>query len=128
VRLPLSNGLVAAILFAALALAGCDDAMGPRVCTLVAVSALNVTVVDDVTATRLCDARVTALDGAFREDLPSWNPGTECTYSGPTERAGRYRVEVTRAGYQTEIAENIVVVADECHVIPVALTVRLKKS
>jgi hypothetical protein len=124
----MSKTFPASIVLAALALCGCDQPMSPRVCTAIAVSALSVTVVDDATGMRLCDAKVTAIDRVFREDLQSWNPGPECTFSGPYERAGSYRVEVVHTGYQMGIAENVVVRADECHVIPVLLTVRLKKS
>lgn len=115
-------------LLAALLLTACEDPMTPRACTAIAVFALNTTVLDDTTGQRLCDVTVTAIDGTFREELMVFPPVPECSYSGVAERAGRYQVQVTKAGYATSVTENIVVTADECHVIPVKLTVRLKKG
>lgn len=96
---------------------------GPKGCTLNAVASLTITVKDPAGA-RVCDATVTATDGAFSEKLMAL-PGADCVYAGPFERAGTYEVTVTKAGYSTALLRNLVVGSDECHVIPVAATVTL---
>jgi hypothetical protein len=111
-----------------LSLAGCEPTTEPRVCTAIAVDALVVTVVDGVSGQRICDATVTVIDGAFRQELRPFPAVTECTYSGPTERAGQYEVRVTRSGYVPATMTNVRVTADECHVIPVKLTVPLRAA
>jgi hypothetical protein len=109
-----------------LCLAGCEQPAQPVICTAIAVDAIVVTVVDSVSGQRVCDATVTAVDGSFSEVLRPFPAGTECTYSGPTERPGPYEVRVTRSGYALATMTNVRVGADECHVIPVKLTVPLR--
>ena len=111
-----------------LGLAGCAPPTEPRVCTAIAVDALVVTVVDSSSGQRLCDATVIVIDGAFTQALPPFPAVSECTYSGPTERAGQYEVRVTRSGYVPASMTNVRVTADECHVIPVKLTVSLRAA
>jgi len=111
-----------------LGLAGCAQPTEPRVCTAIAVDALVVTVVDSASGQRLCDATITVIDGAFTQELRPFPAVTECTYSGPTERAGQYEVRVTRSGYVPATMTNVRVTADECHVIPVKLTVSLRAA
>jgi hypothetical protein len=106
----------------------CSRPLDPRVCTAIAVDALAVTVVDAATGQRICDATVTAVDGSFRSALRAFPAGAECSYSGPTERTGRYEVQVSRAGYEPAVLRDVRVSADECHVIPVALTVPLRRA
>lgn len=111
---------------AALGAAGCGDEPSPVICTAIAVAALNVTVLDAATSRPICDAEVTVTDGGFRETLPVFPAsGAGCRYSGPFERPGTYTVTVRRAGYPTETQSGVRVTADECHVIPVPVTVRL---
>lgn len=110
----------------ALGLAACESPTPPVACTAIAVQALNVTVVDAATGRRICDATVVAEEAAFSSTLVPFPDGPECQYSGPTERPGRYDVRVTRAGYQSATRTGVVVSADECHVIPVRLTVELR--
>ena len=111
-----------------LGLAGCAPPTEPHVCTAIAVDALVVTVVDGASGQRLCDATVIVIDGGFTEALRPFPAVTECTYSGPTERAGQYEVRVTRSGYVPATLTNVRVTADECHVIPVKLTVSLRPA
>jgi len=118
--------LLAAAAF--LGLAGCEKPTEPRVCTAIAVDALVVTVVDASSGQRICDAKVTAIDGSFSEDLRPFGSGQDCTYSGPTERAGLYEIRATRTGYETLTTNAIRVTRDECHVIPVMVTIQLRKS
>jgi hypothetical protein len=112
-----------------LGLGGCESPAEPVVCTTIAVQAITLTVVDGTSGQRVCDATVTVVDGSFSQVLPPF-PGsaTECTYSGPTERAGTYEVRVSRAGYQPATERNVRVTADVCHVNPVRLTMTLSRT
>jgi hypothetical protein len=126
-RLPWASTLV--VLAAALSgLASCDQPTEPPVCTAIAVDALAVTVVDASSGQRLCDAKVLAVDGSFSEELRAFGSAQECTFSGPTERAGVYELRVTRPGYESASITGVRVTRDVCHVIPVKVTVQLKKS
>jgi hypothetical protein len=115
-----------------LAIAGfglaCTTPTEPVVCTAIAVDALVVTVVDASTGQRICDAKVVAVDGAFNEELRRFGSGQDCTYSGATERRGVYEIRATKAGYDPAVQSGIRVTADVCHVIPVKVTLPLKKS
>jgi hypothetical protein len=111
---------------AALLAAGCGEEPSPVVCTAIAVAALNVTVLDASTNQPICDAEVAVTDGGFRETLPVFPAsGADCRYSGPFERPGTYEVAVRRAGYPPASQSGIRVTSDECHVIPVPVTIRL---
>jgi hypothetical protein len=114
---------------ACFALVGCDHKpTDPIVCTAIAVDALVVTVVDASSGQRICDAKVVAIDGAFSEELRLFGSPTECTYSGPTERAGLYEVRATRAGYEPATTTRVRVARDECHVIPARVLVQMQRS
>ena len=105
---------------------GCDNKpTDPIVCTAIAVDALVVTVVDATSGERICDARVVAADGSFSEPLRPFGSPPECTYSGPTERAGLYEVRATRAGYEPARTTSVRVTRDECHVIPVRVVLQM---
>ena len=119
---------VAAVGSAVLGLAGCESPADPVVCTAIAVQAITLTVLDGASSQRICDATVTVADGSFSEVLRPFPGATDCTYSGPTERAGTYEVRVTKAGYAPATQSNVRVTADECHVIPVRLTMTLNRA
>jgi hypothetical protein len=123
----LRNALLAAAVLP-LVLIGCDSVTEPVICTAIAVSSLNVTVRDQATSQRICDATVIAVLGGASYELrqPPGPPGA-CTYAGPEERAGAFEVRASRAGYETATAR-AQVNADECHVIPVSLTIDLRRS
>ena len=125
-RLAAALSLLAAAAF--LGLAGCDKPTEPRVCTAIAVDALVVTVVDASSGQRICDAKVVVIDASFNEDLRPFGAGQDCTYSGPTERAGVYEIRATRAGYETGTLSGVRVTRDECHVIPVRVTMQMRRS
>ncbi len=76
---------------------------------------INVTVRDEATGERICNASIVARDGQFQETLQC-STGTDCTCFGVGERLGTYEVTVSASGYQ--IAKKTVVVddSDECHV------------
>lgn len=96
------------------------------VCTAIAVSSLNVTVRDQASAQPLCDVTVIAIESNGASHV--LRPTGACTYAGPYERAGEFEVIATRPGYEEARVRGIRVTADECHVIPVALTVNLRRN
>ena len=53
-------------------------------------------------------------------------PPPPITWAGASERAGRYSVRVTKAGYRPWDTTGVVVTSDECHVRTVRLDVRLR--
>jgi hypothetical protein len=114
-----------AVTVTAVLAAGCASVKLPNdpiVCTAIAVSALNVTVRDTTTGAPVCDAAVTALQGDVRFDLRQTG---DCRYAGAEERAGVFEVRANRAGYGPATVTGVRVGRDECHVIPVAVTVDL---
>jgi hypothetical protein len=121
---------LAAITVFGLILTGCEsttDLTDGTVCTLIAVSSLNVTVRDSGTGQRICDATVVAVqDGTTYELRRSGTPDA-CTYAGPEERSGTFEVRVSKTGYRPGTA-TAQVGRDECHVIPVQVTVDVQPS
>ena len=95
------------------------------VCTAVAVSSLNVTVRDSTTGAAVCDAAVTALRVSERYELRRTG---DCRYAGPEERDGVFEVRAARSGYEDATVPGVRVARDECHVIPVAVTVELRPA
>lgn len=91
-------------------------------CTAQAISALVITVTQTPGGTRVCDAMVTARDGAFSEVLTSFGDTTDCTYAGVYERKGTYSIDVMSAG-TTKTIDGVSVTADDCHVITRHITV-----
>lgn len=124
-RLSLSLPVICVV---GLTLTGCESPADPVICTAIAVDAIVVTVVDGASNQRICDATVVAAEGSFSEMLRSFPGATDCTYSGPTERVGVYEVRVTKAGYAPVTQGSVRVTRDECHVIPVRLTVTLNRT
>ena len=96
------------------------------VCTAIAVSSLNVSVRDAATGALVCDALVIAIQGDIAYELRRTGDTGGCGYAGPEERAGVFEVHATRVGYQAARVTNVRVREDECHVIPVSLTVDLR--
>jgi hypothetical protein len=121
----------AAIAVFAAGAAGCTSVQAPGApgiaCTLQFVYGLAVTVQDAATGRRVCDAQVTAVSGAYRETLVAGGSSDDCSYSGAGERAGVYELNASRAGYLPAMLSNVRVDANECHVIPVRVTLELKK-
>ena len=119
-----------AALSLSLAASGCASVKTPSdpgvICTAIAVSSLNVSVRDVVTGQRVCDAAVVAILGNDRYELRRTGGDPQgCGYAGPEERAGVFEVRATRTGYEAATVTAVRVTADECHVIPVVLTVDL---
>ena len=122
-------------LAATLALAGCDMDRMPNdpgvVCTAIAVSSLNVLVHDAGTARLVCDATVVAVhqDGErFVLERTLHGDALACGYMGPWERAGVFEVRATRDGYAPATLSGVRVTADECHVIPVPVSLDLRQD
>lgn len=107
-------GAGVAVLMVAIAsgsgLAGCTSTS----CTTEARASLIVTVVN-AAGRRVCDASVTATDGAFSAPLSPNGDPTSCTYDGPYERAGTYSIDV-RSGPTAKRLDAVKVTADACHV------------
>ena len=112
-----------------LAASGCvaEKINDPVVCTAIAVSSLNVTVRDAATGARVCDAAVVAIQGAARYELRRTG-GPDCGYAGPEERAGLFEVRAARDGYQPAVVTGVRVTEDECHVIPVFVSLDLRAA
>lgn len=90
---------------------------------------LVVTVLDASTGSRICNARVTASDGAYQEVLttsPQTIPdgGIDCAYQGAGERAGTYSVDARLDARETMVS-GIIVDRDQCHVIRRQVSIRL---
>jgi len=113
------RGLLEALLISgALATAGCGG--GPYACPAVVAPALEVTVVDAMSGTHLCDAAVVARDGSFSQVLEA----NYCLYSGPPERAGTYAVDAS-LGTRTTTVSNVKVGQNDCGVVTQRLTIAL---
>jgi hypothetical protein len=117
----------------AVAFGACDALDSPPVyCTNNFVWGLQVEVQDSVTsAPAASGAQVIARDGAYA-DTASYPPNRPDLDNLPLvaagERAGTYTVTVRKAGFIDWERSNVVVTADECHVHPVALTARLRRT
>ena len=61
------------------------------------------------------DVTVTATDGSYVETLMLFE-GLD-TFIGAGERSGTYIIEVHSIDYQNLVLDNIMILADECHVI-----------
>lgn len=112
-----------AALAAALALACNDGVVGPGpVCTADFRYGLSITVLDGSGAPAAEGSIGMARDGVYEETLDIL--GAE-TMAGAGERPGTYDITISRTGHMTWSAENVTVMADECHVIPVSLEANL---
>ena len=105
-------GVITAMLQSHCSAAACTDSQ---------VIGLRIQVRDASTGAALCDSAVVAFDGSYQEYLSNFGaPVAPCVYSGAAERAGTYRVLVSRAGYvSTEITGLVVSKEDgDCHIEP----------
>lgn len=73
----------------------CGGERTPVACPAYAAAGLGVAVSDAATGQPICDAAVTATDGAYSEPLF----GVACSFSGAYERPGTYVVRATRQGF-----------------------------
>ena len=125
----LSTKQTVSVVVVGIVLAGCESATDPTdpvACTAVAISSLNVTVRDRATSQRLCDASVVAVQAGTTHELRLVGTPPSCAYAGPEEVAGAFELRVGRQGYSSTVVPNIQVGRDECHVIPVQVTIDLQ--
>jgi hypothetical protein len=95
-----------------------------RGCTQVYVYGVNVTLTDAETGEPITGATLTLRDGDYVEVLEAFPTG-DGEYAGAGERAGTYELTIAKVGYETQVIEDIVVTADECHVEGVHLDIEL---
>jgi len=104
---------------------GCAD-QGPIICTEQFVYGISVEVLDTENGSPLADsATMTLRDGDYVESTTLSPDGL--TMVGAGERTGNYTVIVARPSYHNWVRTEIVVTADECHVIPVKLRAELQE-
>lgn len=100
-------------------------ACGAGGCKTYAVPSLRVHVTDRAGAA-VCDAAVVAQEGRTSVSLqPATDASSSCSYVGPWEEAGTFRVEASARGLVAAVDE-VKVTAEACHVRPqdVALVLR----
>lgn len=84
-----------------------------------------VVVVQDASGSRICDAKVVAIDGSYSATLQSsGGDATICTYFGATERGGTYEVDAT-VGDTTSTVRGVRVTSNDCRVVPSKLTITI---
>lgn len=102
----------------------CGEDRSPVACAAYAAAGLGVSVLDAATGSPVCDATVTAIDGAYSEQLF----GAACSFSGAYERPGSYVIRATRQGFRPNEAHGVPVVmgGGECpHVEQTRVTIHL---
>jgi hypothetical protein len=94
------------------------------VCNLNALNGLTVVVTDSATGAPLGapETVVVARDGAYTDSLQFYSN----VFYGVIERAGTYSVSAEREGYGVWVRNGVRIREDECHVIPVRVSVRLQ--
>jgi hypothetical protein len=93
-------------------------------------SALGITVRDAATTAFICDARVTFQDGDWFEEAAPLRNATDgsCLYHGAIERAGTYRVTVSRRGFVTKSMDDVEVDSTTCSVEPRGVTIAIERE
>ncbi len=102
----------------------CGDGHPPAACPAYAAAGLAVSVSNASNGQPICDATVTAIDGAYSEQLF----GVACNFTGAVERPGTYVVRATRHGFAPHELESVRVVmgGGECpHVQETRVTIGL---
>lgn len=104
-----------------------DDNSNEVICTTEFVYGLNVSIKDAVTNSVIIDViTVIASDGAYEETLMTIDNNE--SFFGAGERPGNYIILVTSNNYETFVSDEIVVDANECHVIPESLEILLQPN
>ncbi len=112
------------LLLLAAAASSCDRGEPPLACTAFAAAGLNVAVTNAATGQPICDATVTATEGAYSERLLEG----ACSFAGAIERPGTYVVRAEREGFVPKDVPQVQVVMDgkPCpHVQQVRLAIAL---
>ena len=93
---------------------------------------LGIVVANDQTGAHVCDATVTARDGAYSETLrpTSWSLVSPCLYVGASERSGTYSVHAEAARLSPGMLSSVTVpiTEDGCHVRMVQREIRLRPT
>jgi hypothetical protein len=111
------------VLLSASALSCSQDGISGA-CTALAAVGLRVNVTNAATTESVCDAKVTATDGAYSEQLFQ----ASCNYAGAIERPGTYTVRAERLGFVSKEVggAQVVMGSGRCpHVQEVRLTIPL---
>ena len=116
------RNLIALLTLTGLPFTGCPIDGGGTICTLQFVYGVNATVTHADTGEVIEGATLTLTEGEYSETMQELSPGN---YAGAGERAGSYTLTVEADGFDTQTIEDIVIDADECHVIPVAENIAL---
>ncbi len=96
---------------------------GPVACTQEYVYGLSVTVLNEEGGQSITGATLTLREGSYTEVMEEGSPGV---YIGAGERAGSYTLTIEKTGFEDRAIGNLVVTANECHVIPLARTYTLQ--
>jgi hypothetical protein len=97
-------GRIAWVTIGLLVVPGCGDHVCNVLCPVS--GRLEVDVINDQTGAQICDATVTATDGAYVEQLQLVPGG--CRYAqSQCCLAGTYSVRVERAGFQPKVVRNV---------------------
>jgi hypothetical protein len=123
-RLTVNRGARPFLLLFVAAAWGCDQGERPWACAAYAAAGLNVAVTNAATGQPLCDASVTATEGAYSEQLF----GGACAFAGAIERPGTYVIRAERRGFVPKEVRGVAVVMDAglCpHVTQVQLAIAL---
>jgi len=97
-------------------------------CTPNMVFGLQIHVENAQSEAPICDAVVTAREGAYLETLvPSVSYNAGCYYFGASERAGTYSLRAEAAGFSPNVLANVRVrvPGGDCHVETVRTSIRL---
>ncbi len=117
-----SFGLVSLV---TLFLVGCPPIFDGVICTEIFAYGLNATVTDG-NGDPVAGATLTLVEGDYTETMIEIDPmGQTGVYVGAGERAGTYSLTIEAEGFDTITLDDIAIDADECHVIPVGLTLSL---
>jgi len=110
---------------------GCGLISDGPICTTLFAYGLRVNVTDE-NGDPVAGATLTLTEGDYTEVIPgppgSGAEGAGGVYLGAGERAGTYTLTIEAEGFDPVTIENIVIEADECHVIGVRRDVVLTRS
>jgi len=121
---PGADAVVKLALAATLAVGTAAGCGAREACSNMTTDGLIVTVTDGAGGPAVCDATVTARDGAYLETLAPTVPAAGCTYQGAFERAGTYTIDATSAGRAAEVA-GVIVTTSQCTTVPREVTIPL---
>src|SRR5688572_19226539 len=108
---------------------GCGIVEG-TVCDDIALAGIRLSVVDSLTAGVVTapEVIVKAATGSFTDSIRVSSAQAATLVGLAHERPGTYTVDVTATGYATWRQAGVRVTEDECHVRPVTLVARLRRS